>query len=391
MMLGMGGMGGMGGDDMSGAHGDSVSPPREKKAAPPKEKPSVMEEDDEVEDVTNLTPEEMKKRKNKKLALEVKQKGNDLYKNKKFDEALAAYDEAVNLDPTNMTYTANKAAVYFTTKDYDSCIKYCDEAFEIGKANRAPFDERAKILTRCGKAYEKKGDLVTAISKLKDALLENHDKTTQRLLKNWELEKRKADTLAYQDDEKAEEAKQRGNDYFRAKKWPEAVKEYEDAVKRAPKNAPIRNNLAAALCKIIDFNGAKTQIEVAIDLDPKYVKAWARKGDIEVVMKENHKAMESYRKGLQIEPNNPSCKEGLRKVTMMVNVGASTMSDKERKERAEHALADPEIQMILQDPIIRQILQDFNDNPHSAQQAMQDPVVRAKIEKLIASGILQTG
>merc|ERR1740121_287012 len=392
MMLGMGGMGGMGGDDMSGARGESASPPSEKKAAPTKEKPSVMEEeDDEVEDVTNLTPEEMKKRKNKKLALEAKQKGNDLYKNKKFDEALAAYDEAVDLDPTNMTYTANKAAVYFTTKDYDTCIKCCDEAIEIGKANRAPFEERAKVLTRCGKAYEKKGDLETAISKLKDALLENHDKATQRLLKNWELEKRKLDTLAYQDDEKAEKAKQRGNENFRAKKWAEAVKDYEDAVKRAPKNAPIRNNLAAALCKIMDFNGAKKQIEVALDLDPKYVKAWARKGDIEVVMKENHKSMESYRKGLEIEPENATCREGLRKVTMMVNVGASQMSDSERKERAEHALADPEIQMILQDPIIRQVLQDFNDNPNAAQQAMRDTTVRSTIEKLIASGILQTG
>merc|ERR1712003_468474 len=199
------------------------------------------------------------------------------------------------------------------------------------------------------------------------------------------------DAEAYHDDEKAEEAKQLGNDHFRNKQWGDAVKEYEEAVKRAPNNAPIRNNLAAALCKVMDFNGAKTNIEKALDLDPKYVKAWARKGDIEVVMKENHKAMESYRKGLEIEPENASCREGLRKVTMMVNVGASTMSDKERKERAEHSLADPEIQMILQDPIIRQILQDFNDNPHSAQQAMQDPVVRAKIEKLIASGILQTG
>ena len=69
----------------------------------------------------------------------------------------------------------------------------------------------------------------------------------------------------------------------------DAVKEYEEAAKRAPSNASIRNNLAAALCKVMDFNGAKKHIEKAIELDPKYVKAWARKGDIEVLMKENHK------------------------------------------------------------------------------------------------------
>lgn len=107
-----------------------------------------------------------------------------------------------------------------------------------------------------------------------------------------------------------------------------------------------------------------------------------------MAMKEYHKAMESYKKGLGIDSTNSSCKEGLRKVQIAIN---SSMTDEERKERAAHAMADPEIQSILQDPVIRQILQDFNDNPNAANNAMRDPVVRAKIEKLIASGVLQTG
>ena len=53
-------------------------------------------------------------------------------------------------------------------------------------------------------------------------------------------------------------------------------------------------------------------------------------------------------------------------------------------------MADPEIQSILQDPVITQVLRDFQENPNAANQAMADPTVRAKIEKLIASGILQT-
>ena len=101
--------------------------------------------------------------------------------------------------------------------------------------------------------------------------------------------------------------------------------------------------------------------------------------------------MDSYRKGLEIDSNNASCRDGLRKVTAMVNMGAANMTEEERKERAQHAMADPEIQNILQDPIIRQILQDFNDNPNAANEAMRNPTVRGKIEKLIASGILQTG
>lgn len=310
---------------------------------------------------------------------------------KDFEGALAAYDQAIALDPTNMTFLSNKAAVYFTTKQWDECIEACDKANEVGKENLAPFADRGKALTRCGKAWQKKGDFGKAIERLRDAQLECFDKQTDRLLKTWQLEKKKNDAKEYQDDDKAAEAKQKGNDHFRAKEWPQAVACYEDAVKRAPKNAAIRNNLSAALVKIMDINGAKRQIEEAIELDPKYVKAWARKGDIEVVMKESHKAMDSYKKGLAIEPNNAACREGLRKVTAQVNMGGANMSEEERKERAEHAMADPEIQAILSDPVIRQILQDFNENPNAAQMAMRDAGVRAKIEKLIASGILQMG
>ena len=222
--------------------------------------------------------------------------------------------------------------------------------------------------------------------------LEHFEKATERrLVKTMEIEKRKADKLAYQDDDKAEEAKQDGNTHFRNKDFGKAVNSYEEAVKRAPKNATIHNNLAAALCKIMDFNGAKREIEVAIDLDEKYVKAWARKGDIEVLMKENHKAMESYKKGLSLDPSNATCKEGLRKVTAMINYGSANMTEEERKERAAHGMADPQIQAILQDPVINQVLRDFQENPNAANQAMMDPSVRAKIEKLIAAGVLQTG
>lgn len=373
-----------------GADEDDASPPPPPPKKEEKPAPAPMEVEEEEEDTTDWTPEEIKAKQDQKAALEAKERGNALYKQKKFDEALAAYDEAVALDPKNMTFLSNKAAVYFTTKKYDDCVAACDAAVAVGKDNMAPFEDRAKALTRCAKAYQKKGDLAAAIEKLKDSLLEHHDNATQRLLKNLELEKRKADKLAYQDDGLAEEAKQRGNDHFRAKLWGDAVREYEEAVKRAPKNPTIKNNLAAALCKIMDFNGAKRNIEEALELDPKYVKAYARKGDIEVLMKENHKAMDSYRKGLEIEPTNQACKEGLQKVQTMINMGTANMSEEERKERAEHAMADPEIQSILNDPVIRQILQDFNDNPNAANDAMRDPTVRNKIEKLIASGILQT-
>ena len=57
---------------------------------------------------------------------------------------------------------------------------------------------------------------------------------------------------------------------------------------------------------------------------------------------------------------------------------------------AAKAMADPEIQAILQDPIVQQTLRDFGENPAAAQKAMNDPGMRAKIEKLIIAGVVET-
>jgi tetratricopeptide (TPR) repeat protein len=56
----------------------------------------------------------------------------------------------------------------------------------------------------------------------------------------------------------------------------------------------------------------------ALELDAHYVKAWAKKGDIEFFMKEYHKALESYQQGLQVEPNNSLCVAGLQKTKLKV-------------------------------------------------------------------------
>lgn len=48
-------------------------------------------------------------------------------------------------------------------------------------------------------------------------------------------------------------------------------------------------------------------------------------------------------------------------------------SGKADSERAAHAMADPEIQMILTDPMVRQVLTDFKENPQHAQKVSPMP------------------
>lgn len=319
-------------------------------------------------------------------AAAAKERGNAFYKAKQFPEALAAYDEAISLDPTNMLLLNNKAAVYIELGEIDTALEWCQRAIELGRANRASYEDVAKVYQRQAAAELKRNNFEAAIGHYKKGQTEFFDKNVERKIKNLELDFKKQQRQAYINPQLGLEAKERGNTAFRDGNFSVAIAEYEDACKRDPTNASYFNNLAAALLKIGDFNGAKAQVTRSLELDPKYVKAWAKKGDIEFFMKEYHKAMDSYRKGLDLDPENSLCVQGLQKTATKVNAGTS---EDEQKERAAHAMADPEIQMILTDPMMRQVLQEMQENPAHARRAMQDPVVAAKLEKLVAAGILQ--
>eukprot|EP01031_Cornospumella_fuschlensis_P041384 gene41384-50500_t len=319
-------LGGMGaGEDGEGPNDSSYNepprPPPETKKRAPEPEVELSEEEREVKRVRDASNA-------------AKERGNALYKSKQFADALAAYDEAFSLDQTNVMVLNNKAAVYIEMGDVDNAIAACNEVLEKASSVKLSFEERAKVYQRIAAAHLKRDDIDSAIAAYGKAQMENFDKNIDRKVKNLELEKKKQATLKYINPELGAQAKERGNTFFREGNFPKAIEEYEEAVKRDPKNAAYHNNLAAAYLKMGLFNDAKRAVEKSLELDKTYVKAWAKKGDIEFFMKEYHKSMDSYKAGLQIEPDNSLCKQGLQKTLMKIQEGNSG-SEMDR-ERADH-------------------------------------------------------
>ncbi|KAJ8575429.1 hypothetical protein ON010_g3779 [Phytophthora cinnamomi] len=336
----------------------------------------------------DLTDEEKAERAAKKAADDAKQRGNALYKQKKFSEAIECYNEAIEKDATNMSFYSNLAAVKLEMGQLDACIEDCKKAIEVGRAHRADYALIAKAYVRIGNAHLKKGEteqnLTAAIDAYEGAQMENRTKDVERKIKALQVKLRKAKELAYIDPEKALAAKNEGNDFFKNGEFPKAVERYTEAIKRDPSCAVYYANRAAAYTKLTSFNEAKKDCEKAIELDPKYVKAYSRMGAIQCFMKEFHKARESYEKGLALDPNHQECIDGLRTVMYKIQSGETD------EERARHGMADPEIQAILRDPVMQNVLNDFQTDPMGAQRHLQNPDIMAKIEKLIAAGVLQT-
>ena len=118
--------------------------------------------------------------------------------------------------------------------------------------------------------------------------------------------------------------------------------------------------------------------------------------------------MDDYKIVLELEPDNSDARDGLRRTIAKINESSSSKAD---PDRAAHAMADPEIQAILRDPMVSQRVVDSVVQPHlcvvlcpiqvsaaiedmqrdaaSARKVMNDPTMSKKIERLVAAGILQ--
>lgn len=58
------------------------------------------------------------------------------------------YQEAIDLNSTELTFYTNKAAVYFEMKDFEKCIEECDKAIEETKGKQYDFKKLAKAIAR---------------------------------------------------------------------------------------------------------------------------------------------------------------------------------------------------------------------------------------------------
>ena len=56
-------------------------------------------------------------------ALEEKAKGNECYKKRDFVHAAIHYQKAIELDPKEITFLSNLAAVRFEEKNFEECVK----------------------------------------------------------------------------------------------------------------------------------------------------------------------------------------------------------------------------------------------------------------------------
>ena len=83
-----------------------------------------------------------------------KKLGNEAYKKRDFDIALKHYLKAAELNPNEITFLNNIAAVKLEQEKYKECLELCNKAIEVGKENGADSKKMEKAFDRQARAQK---------------------------------------------------------------------------------------------------------------------------------------------------------------------------------------------------------------------------------------------
>ena len=332
-----------------------------------------MVREDEFAGMTEEEKQDMldlEEKKRQEDALNHKNEGNKLYKESKFDEAIEEYKKAHELNPRVPAYVLNHSAVLFAQQKWDECIEMCQKAIDLNSVEFVGTQWSFKAYHRMGKVEEGRKNFDAAVKYYKSALLEQKDPKLRKHVRDLEkwMKKQAEKHFVDRDPEKAKHHKEEGNKLFKAGKYVEAIDEYTEAIKRNPKEHVLYSNRATAYCKVMRWGAA---MDECIKLEPKFVKAWIRKGKIQHVLKQYHKALETFRKAEEIDPTVQDLitakRETLRAIQAR-NMGGQV----DEKARAQ-ALQDPEVQAAMNDPEVSSVLlQAQSGDPTILAKAMRD-------------------
>jgi stress-induced-phosphoprotein 1 len=111
-----------------------------------------------------------------------------------------------------------------------------------------------------------------AIVAYQSSLTESSSDEVSKKLKECKRLKKEHEEKSYLDENKAIEAKDKGNEHFRNGEFADALKYYEESLRRNPNAPAVYSNMAACFGKLGDFPRAIAFCDKCLSLDGKFGK-----------------------------------------------------------------------------------------------------------------------
>ncbi|XP_051886414.1 RNA polymerase II-associated protein 3 [Pristis pectinata] len=311
-------------------------------------------------------------------ALAEKEKGNNYFKEGKYDEAMECYTRAMTMDPYNPVFPTNRAATFIKMKKYAVAESDCNLAIALDKSFLKAYLRRGAARFKLNNLQGAKEDFEMVLSldaenfeasnelrKVNEALAPKQSNKDENQSNNEKMdaseEKKVTEAQAKQ---QAIFEKDLGNDYFKQGKYLEAIECYTRGMTADGTNALLPANRAMAFLKLEKFAEAEADCSQAILLDNTYSKAFARRGTARLCLGKLKEAKEDFEMVLRLEPGNKQALTELGKINKELALQGDTLQKSSGEKGAAPRLVkaiDKPPHLRSRKPLIRIAIEEVGD------------------------------
>lgn len=223
---------------------------------------------------------------------------------KRYDEALAAANTIVQLEPKSAVAYYSRGAIYALLDDYDRTIADCERAIRLDPRMTFAYSWRAYALSV-------KGDYARAIADYTTAIDQSPIPDGWWYCSRGLLYKKQGDQDAAIADfndslrinpEQAFVHRNRGIAYERKEMLDDAIADYSAAIRLEPASIDSYTLRSMAAMKKGDYQAAVADNDVIIKLDPKNKVAYMHRGSAYNELGEYNRAIEDFSRAIEIDP-----------------------------------------------------------------------------------------
>ena len=307
---------------------------------------------------------------------------------KMFEEAIVDSERALSLAPTYGKAHARLGLAHFLLGDYRSAMEAYTVALKYepnNKSSKAYLEKAAKKLAAMGESeVPNVGTSYSVVSEWEKS--NARQSSSERSMRNSTRDRSDSAEAA------AEKYKALGNSQMANRDYRSAFESYTSALELSPvgpQSHVYYANRAAAFCYLERYEDAVEDAKMAISLNPKYGKAYARLGLSKYFLNDMVGSVKAYKISLKYDPDNASSKSYLAKAQRKLEM-AEEEEDEGRinvSAEARRLMADPDMMRMAKKMVRNGNFTDVDllEDPEMkkfARKAMADPVMLEAIKSI---------
>jgi len=248
-----------------------------------------------------------------------KEKGNRAFGEKRFDEAINMYSEAIKIDNRNHVYFSNRSAAYMGKNMYGQALEDAETCCKLNPKWGKGYFRRAVALLALSRAADAEAVLKEGIrADPSNADLRSKLDEVQKTL---EKERR----FVGQDGKPlsgSQLAKAEGNDHFSNGRYEEAAACYTRALELTQdkmERSVLYSNRAACHSQHQNWHKMLEDANLAIQENPKNVKAMMRRGLAYEGLEKYQLAINDMKSVLELDPTARSASAAIARLSRFIN------------------------------------------------------------------------